>query len=70
MVFERYGEMNTEEIMEINTEMEEVETIIEVNTDSQYLESIAADVRIIMVLALLTFFMSCMRAWRRNTVRG
>ena len=34
------------------------------------LTNIYNDVHIIMVLVILTFAMSCMRAWRRNSLRG
>lgn len=63
--------MNTEEIMEISTEMSsETETLAEVPSDTQILEGIANDVHIIMVLALITFITSCLRGWRKNTIKG
>lgn len=63
--------MNTEEIMENSTEMlEDVEALVEVSSDTQILEQIYNDVHIIMVLALLTFVASCLRGWRKNTVKG
>ncbi len=37
---------------------------------SETLTNIYNDVHIIMVLMILTFAMSCMRAWRRNSLKG
>lgn len=34
------------------------------------LMSISNDVHLILVLFILTFAMSCMRAWRRNSIKG
>lgn len=63
--------MSTEEIMEISTEIATSgDSVVEVSTDSQLLEGIANDVHLIMVLALLTFVLSCLRGWRRNIVKG
>lgn len=67
--------MNMEEVMEISTEIPtEIATsgdaVVEVSTDTQLLEGIANDVHLIMVLALLTFVLSCLRGWRRNVVKG
>ena len=59
--------MNTENIMEISTE---TEALVDASSNTQILEGIAYDVRIIMVLALLTFFSSCLRGWRKNVIRG
>lgn len=67
--------MSSEELLE-NTEILEesseadVETIVEVSADTQILEQIYNDVHIIMVLAILTFCMSCFRGWRRNSMKG
>ena len=63
--------MNMEENMEISTEIStEIATsgdaVVEVSADTQLLEGIANDVHLIMVLALLTFVLSCLRGWRRN----
>ena len=68
MVRERNGKMNTEEIMEISTEMSsETETLAEVPSDTQILEGIANDVHIIMVLALITFITSYFFSNHANT---
>lgn len=37
---------------------------------SETLTNIYNDVHIIMVLMILTFAMSCMRAWRKSTLKG
>lgn len=37
---------------------------------SETLTNIYNDVHIIMVFIILTFAMSCMRAWRRNSLKG
>lgn len=37
---------------------------------SETLTNIYNDVHIIMVLVILTFAMSCMRAWRKSTLKG
>ncbi|MCM1441691.1 MAG: hypothetical protein NC131_21150 [Roseburia sp.] len=39
-------------------------------TDPEYLVQIAGDVRIILLVILLTFCMSCMRAWRSHVTKG
>lgn len=67
--------MSTEEIVEMSTEMStEIATsgdvVVEVSANTQILEGIANDVHLIMVFALLTFVLSCLRGWRRNVVKG
>ena len=37
---------------------------------SDTLSNIYNDVHIIMVFVILTFAMSCMRAWRKSTLKG
>ena len=37
---------------------------------SETLTNIYNDVHIIMVFVILTFAMSCMRAWRKNSLKG
>lgn len=37
---------------------------------SETVTNIYNDVHIIMVFIILTFAMSCMRAWRRNSLKG
>ena len=47
------------------------EMLVEVlTTNTQILEGVYSDVHLIMVLALLTFVLSCLRGWRRNVVKG
>ena len=38
--------------------------------DTDIINNIYNDVHILLVLAILTFAMSCMRAWRKNSLRG
>lgn len=71
MFCERIGEMSTEEIIEISAEEStEVDAVVEVSVNTQILEQIYNDVHVVMVLTLVTFFMSCLRGWRKNTVKG
>lgn len=58
---------NTENGME-TTEMVEVDS--DLNGSEDTLGQIAGDVRVILVIVLLTFCMSCMRGWRRNTLKN
>lgn len=37
---------------------------------SETVTNIYNDVHVIMVFIILTFAMSCMRAWRRNSLKG
>ena len=69
---ERIGEMSTEEIMEVSTEIAETETLVEVDSSAELeiLTQISNDVRVIMAFVVITFVMSCMRGWRRNVVKG
>ena len=46
------------------------ETLAIVQQNTDYLPIIASDVRIILVLVLLSFCWSCMRAWRINSLGG
>lgn len=67
--------MSTEETMEISTEVSteiavEGEALVDASNNTQILENIATDVRLIAVLALLTFITSCFRGWRKNTIKG
>lgn len=67
---------------EIETQISEVLPTIDGSVDasvteavqtvdvSETLTNIYNDVHIIMVLVILTFAMSCMRAWRKNTLKG
>ena len=41
-----------------------------VTVDYDVVSDIYVDVHIIMVLAILSFAMSCMRGWRKNTLKG
>lgn len=45
------------------------ETVQEVDI-SETVTNIYNDVHIIMVIVILTFAMSCMRAWRKNSLKG
>lgn len=58
---------DTESVME-TTEMVEVDS--DPNGSEDTLGQIAGDVRVILVIVLLTFCMSCMRGWRRNTLKN
>lgn len=69
--------MNNEELLE-NTEIleeeisTETEAIVMVDTDQtiQVLETIAFDVRVILLFMILTFCGACLRSWRNNTIKG
>lgn len=49
---------------------ESAETLVSADSQLDILTNIYNDVHIIMVLAILSFAMSCMRGWRKNTLKG
>lgn len=55
----------------LNSETTETaETLVSADSQLDILTNIYNDVHIIMVLAILSFAMSCMRGWRKNTLKG
>ena len=66
--------MSTEEIKEIDTEMEEsteVDAVVEVDATSvQLLTEISNDVHIMLVFVIVTFVTSCFRSWRKTVIKG
>lgn len=67
--------METETILQeiLETELPEIESVVLTDGDAvavQHLEQIAGDVRIILLFTVLTFCTACMRAWRKNTIKG
>lgn len=59
---------NTEDLISETTES--AETLVSADSQLDILTNIYNDVHIIMVLAILSFAMSCMRGWRKNTLKG
>lgn len=69
--------METETILQeiLETELPETESVVLTDGDAasvyvQHLEQIAGDVRIILLFTILTFCTACMRAWRKNIIKG
>ena len=66
--------MNSTEIINIENleESTELEAVVEVDAAAlvPYLEQMAFDLRVILVLAILTFVMGCMRSWRKLFTGG
>lgn len=52
------------------TETIESTEAVQIVDVSETVTNIYNDVHIIMVFIILTFAMSCMRAWRRNSLKG
>lgn len=52
------------------TETVESTEAVQIVDVSETVTNIYNDVHIIMVFIILTFAMSCMRAWRRNSLKG
>lgn len=52
------------------TEVMESTEVVSGSAISADVHTISNDVHIIMVLAIVTFVMSCMRAWRNNATKG
>lgn len=52
------------------TETVENTEAVQIVDVSETVTNIYNDVHIIMVFIILTFAMSCMRAWRRNSLKG
>lgn len=48
----------------------EAETLVSDPADNDALLSIADDVHLILVFTIITFVMSCFRAWRQNVTKG
>lgn len=48
----------------------EAETLVSDPADNDTLLSIANDVHFILVFTIITFVMSCFRAWRQNVTKG
>lgn len=46
------------------------ETLVSDPADNDVLLSIADDVHLILVFVIITFVMSCFRAWRQNVTKG
>ena len=46
------------------------ETLVSDPTDNNALLSISNDVHLILVFTIITFAMSCFRAWRQNVTKG
>lgn len=46
------------------------ETLVSDPTDNDALLSISNDVHLILVFTIITFAMSCFRAWRQNVTKG
>ncbi len=76
------NENNTEIIMEnmegteiydtlSNTEdnLENVELVDQTSDSDVCINQIAGDVRVILVIVLLSFCWSCMRAWRKSSIK-
>ena len=67
----------TESLEETNDETEIVESaqagsesFVSDPADNDTLLSIANDVHLILVFVIITFVMSCFRAWRQNVTKG
>lgn len=67
----------TESLAETNDGTEVVEntqagseTLVSDPADNDVLQSIANDVHLIFVFVIITFVMSCFRAWRQNVTKG
>lgn len=52
------------------TETMESTEVVSGSAISTDIHAISNNVHIIMVFAIVTFVMSCMRAWRNNTTKG
>lgn len=52
------------------TEIAESTEVISGSAIATDIHSVANDVHIIMVFVIITFVMSCMRAWRNNATKG
>ncbi len=52
------------------TEIMESTQVVSGSAISTDIHAISNDVHIIMVFAIVTFVMSCMRAWRNNATKG
>lgn len=63
---------DTENIIPPDTENLESVTGTLVDSDSSLavLTNISNDVHLILVFVILSFAMSCMRGWRKNTLKG
>lgn len=48
----------------------EAETLVSDPANNDALLSIANDVHLILVFTIITFVMSCFRAWRQNVTKG
>lgn len=59
---------NSENLNSVTTES--AETLVSADSQLDILTNIYNDVHIIMVFAILSFAMSCMRGWRKNTLKG
>lgn len=46
------------------------ETLAVIQQNTDYLPTIAGDVRVLLVVAVLTFCWSCMRSWRVHVMGG
>ena len=46
------------------------ETLVSDPADNDTLLSVANDVHLILVFVIITFVMSCFRAWRQNVTKG
>lgn len=62
---------NSEVFETVNgTESMESTEVVSGSAISAEVHEISNDVHIIMVFAIVTFVMSCMRAWRNNATKG
>lgn len=52
------------------TEVMESTEVVSGSAISADVHAISNDIHIIMVFAIVTFVMSCMRAWRNNATKG
>lgn len=66
--------MNSTEVIstEIFEDSTELEAVVEVDAAAlmPYLEQMAFDLRVILLLTILTFVMSCTRSWRKLFTGG
>lgn len=64
-------ESNSEVFETVNgTEVIESTEVVSGSAISADIHTISNDVHIIMVFVIVTFVMSCMRAWRNNATKG
>ena len=54
----------------VNGVVEESTEVVSGGAISANIETMTSDVHVIMVIVVLTFVMSCMRAWRQFAVKG